>query len=143
VTFDLFFRGMMIAFAAVHAFVAVRALRAGRWPEAGRIYERAEAPRAYWREIALACLRILLAVTALLVVPARAAGAPEPPYAPAVILVVFAPALIRILWAGEIVWGSNIWGRREDPVAYWVIVLFGLALVALFAFAFVSGIAGA
>ena len=140
-TFDLIFRGGMIAFAAVYAVVLIGALRSGRWPEAGRRYARAEAPRAYWRELALASFKILLAVTALLVVPARAAGAPEPPYGPAFILILFAPGLIRILWTGEILWGSNKWSRREDPIAYWLVALTGLALVAFMAFEFVRGIA--
>ena len=68
-SFDLVFRGLMVFVAAAYAFALVRALRSGRWPEAGRLYVRAEAPLAYWRELGFASFKILLAVTALLFMP--------------------------------------------------------------------------
>jgi hypothetical protein len=131
-TFDLFFRGLMIAFAAVYGFALFRALGSGRWQEAGRIYARAEAPLAYWRELGLAGLRVLLAVMALLFIPQSVESGRDPPYGPVFVFILFAPALIRALWTGEIVFGNNRWSRREGP--YWVMALIGLLFVASMAF---------
>ncbi len=141
-TFDLFFRFILILFVAVHAGVAVRALRRGRWIEAGRAYPRAAAPLAFWREIGLASFRILLAAAALLAVPRPVAGGRDPPYAAIFVFIVLAPGLIRALWAGEIEFGSNRWSRRGDPGPYWAMAFIGLALVALCAFAMIRGLAG-
>jgi hypothetical protein len=139
VTFDLVFRGCMIAFAASYGFALVWALRSGRWPEAGRLYGRAEAPLAYWRELGLAGFRVLAAVTALLFMPHAVEGAREPPYTPVILLIILVPLLIRAFWTGEILFGSNRWSRRET--SYWVMVVIGLLIVVPMAFILIFDLA--
>jgi len=129
----------MILFAAIQAFAVVRALRSRRWRETDRAYARAEAPLAYWREIAFACLRIFLASAALLFVPAPTNDDPSPPYGPAFFFILFLPGLIRAVWAGEIVFGSNRWGRHETP--YWVMLFIGLAFIGFMGLALIRDLA--
>lgn len=119
----------MILFAVIQALAVVRALRLGRWRDAYRDYARTEAPLAYWREIALACLVILLASAAALFMPAPTNDDPSPPYVVGFVAILFLPRLIRAVWAGEIVYGSNRWGRHETP--YWGMLFIGLAFIGL------------
>lgn len=138
VTFEIVMAGVLVFLALAQFIVAIRGLRTGRWqglPFSDLVYERASDPRAYWREALLTLFTFLLIVVGLLIMPPRVEGSfRDPPYGALIFVVFVAPALIRALWAGEIVFGNNRWSRRETP--YWVMTFIGLLMVATFVFSF-------
>jgi len=143
-SFDSFATGVLVFLAFAQVVVAIRGLCTGRWQGGiggDLVYERATEPHAYWREAALTLFTFLLIAAGLLAISRRVEPSPyDLPYGPLIFLALFAPGLIRAVWAGEIVFGSNRWSRRDRP--YWVMLLIGLAFVALMAFALADDLSG-